>query len=185
MQQTTQYMQSRGNKWKHVVKTSPNNAGSKSRSPRVRLGDYLAKECQELFRHEDIGVVTETRPHVRLVNQEHIDKLSYAKALQHRSNGTLEGTARSYLTTNMEQTVDNQPPEVTIQSNPSRKVARMASNGIRQLSAISSGLRQQHKTFASIERLKAFRNTERNKHSQQPYAQKECKFELNRTGQTL
>ena len=80
-----------------------------------KLGDVLARECQELFKHEDIGYVTESRPNVRLINKEHVDKFNYAKAIQHRSIGTLEDTGRSYLTMNLEKIDENaQTPDVTI-----------------------------------------------------------------------
>ena len=142
-----------------------------------KLGDVLARECQELFRHEDIGYVTESRPNVRLVNKEHVDKFNYAKAIQHRSIGTLEDTGRSYLTMNLEKIDENcQTPDVTIQSTPNyppshnhggrmtyellknradRTMSQVARNRQSRVCSPMRGMHSPH-AFASIERLNAF-----------------------------
>ena len=103
----------------NIEKRSPKKRKKNASKPqKQRLSEYLARECNELTKYADIGIVTESRPNVKLVNQEQIEKLNLYKAQQHRSDGTLEATTRSYLTTNLNSNnVNSQVPnDVTIQT---------------------------------------------------------------------
>ena len=96
----------------------------------------------------------------------------------------IEGVGRHYLTMNLEKIEEKshkpiRPVGATDLLTPDRNVhsggmpgirsrGRTESQSMRAGSMISSPFRTQ-RTFASIERLKAFKHAERNRHANQPY----------------